>query len=89
MATAIERNLEHDAAAVEAWAQLDASQSAPRSIVHLQLGDAEAWSLAQIVKRVGWSELRANAVDDDEAYAMRDALEQLRQALAEAGYAPR
>jgi hypothetical protein len=32
---------------------------------------------------------RENAVDDDEAYVMRDALGFLAKALQEAGYAPR
>jgi len=40
-------------------------------------------------KRVGWSELRANAEDDDQAYATRNALDPLREALKQAGYAPR
>jgi hypothetical protein len=48
-----------------------------------------ALGLAQFLKRVGWSEMRQNAVDDVEAYIIRDALDQVRQALQEAGYAPR
>lgn len=59
--------------------------------VHLScmLTDDEAWHLAQFLKRVGFSEFRTNAQDDAEAYAMRDAAARVRQALAEAGYAPR
>jgi len=53
------------------------------------LEPAQALALAQFVKRVGWQEVRQNAVDDDEAYAMRDALGELAKALREAGYAPR
>lgn len=53
------------------------------------LSDAEAWNLAQFLKRVGFSDFRTNAQDDDEAYAMRDAADRVRRALAEAGYAPR
>jgi hypothetical protein len=49
----------------------------------------EAWHLAQFLKRVGFSDFRSNAQDDDEAYAMRDAAARVREALAEAGYAPR
>ena len=48
-----------------------------------------AWSLAQFVKRVGWSEIRSNAVDGEEAEQVRAALEYLRDALAVAGFAPR
>lgn len=55
----------------------------------VELTDAEAWHLAQFLKRVGFSEFRNNAQDNDEAYAMRDAAERLRAALAQAGYAPR
>lgn len=53
------------------------------------LSDAEAWNLAQFLKRVGFSDFRTNAQDDAEAYAMRDAADRVRVALAEAGYAPR
>jgi hypothetical protein len=54
-----------------------------------QLTDSQAWNLAQFLKRVGFSDFRNNARDDDEAYAMRDAAEQVRRALAERGVAPR
>lgn len=57
--------------------------------VELLLSDAHALALAQFVKRVGWSEFRACAVDDDEAYEIRAAVDQLAKALAEKGYAPR
>jgi len=54
-----------------------------------ELTEAEAMALAQFHKRIGWRELRTNAVDDAEAYLMRDASEKLRAALAEKGYSPR
>lgn len=57
--------------------------------VTLELDSGNAWSLALFVKRVGWSEIRQNAVDDTEAYDMRDAIEALQRALAEAGISPR
>jgi hypothetical protein len=41
------------------------------------------------VKRLSWNEIRVNAVSDDDAYVMRDALDKLRTGLAEAGFAPR
>lgn len=50
---------------------------------------AQAWQLAQFVKRIGWSEIRQNASTDDEAYVMRAALAAIREELAEQGYAPR
>lgn len=55
--------------------------------VELPLDQAEA--LAQFVKRVTWTEIRACAVDDKEAYEIRAALSALAKGLAEAGYAPR
>jgi hypothetical protein len=48
-----------------------------------------AEALSQFLKRVGYSEMRQNAVDDVEAYTMRDALDQVRKSLQEAGYDPR
>jgi len=54
-----------------------------------ELSDAQALALAQLVKRVGWQEVRVNAVDDDEAYLMREALSALQKGLSESGYAPR
>ena len=57
--------------------------------VWMELEPAQALALAQFVKRVGWSEIRQNAIDDDEAYAMREALVLLAKALGESGYAPR
>jgi hypothetical protein len=57
--------------------------------ITVHLTDFNAWHLAQWLKRVSFSEFRQNAVDADEAYAMRDAAERVRSALANAGYAPR
>lgn len=57
--------------------------------VDVDLDGTEAWDLAQFINRVGWSELRSNAEDDDQAYAMRDVLNRLREALEQAGYSPR
>lgn len=55
----------------------------------LELTDDQAWNLAQFLKRAGFSDFRANAQDDAEAYAMRDAADRVRVALADVGYAPR
>lgn len=53
------------------------------------LSDDEALALAQFLKRVGWSEMRQNAVDEDEAYLIRAGLDQVRAALADVGFSPR
>ena len=57
--------------------------------VSMALEPAQALALAQFVKRVRWTEVRQNAVGDDEADLMMDAMRELAKALAEAGYAPR
>ena len=57
--------------------------------VELLLDDAQALALAQLVKRIGWSDMRSLAVSDDEAYLMRDAVSEVAKALAAEGYAPR
>jgi len=57
--------------------------------IEFHLDDTRALALAQLVKRIGWAEMRQNAVDDAECYHMRDAIDVLGRALAEAGYAPR
>lgn len=60
-----------------------------RITVEVDLSPELALALAQFVKRVGWSEIRANAVDEDEAYDIRNALQYLRDGLAARGFAPR
>jgi hypothetical protein len=55
----------------------------------VDLTDAQAWHLAQVLKRVGFSEFKLNAQDEDEAYGMRDAADKVRRALADVGYALR
>jgi cytochrome c len=57
--------------------------------IPLELTEQEALDLAQFVKRVGWQEMRQNAVDEDEAYRIREALDKVRKALADVGYSPR
>lgn len=48
-----------------------------------------AEALAQLVKRICWSDVLALATDKGETYAMMDGIAALQRALAEAGYAPR
>lgn len=58
-------------------------------ILTVELSKDQAWAIAQFFKRAGFSDYRANAVDDDEAYEMRDAADVIRNALSEHGIAPR
>ncbi|HEU0204304.1 MAG TPA: hypothetical protein VFR86_28160 [Burkholderiaceae bacterium] len=58
-------------------------------VLDVPLAPAEAWAFAQFLKRVGFDDYRALAMDRDETEQMRDAGEKLRAALAQQGYAPR
>ncbi len=51
--------------------------------------DAEAWAFAELCKRIGWSECRQNAVDDDEARNMIVAASKMQQAFGRAGFTVR
>lgn len=57
--------------------------------IKFSLPPDEAEALAQFLKRVGLSDFRSLAYNDDEAYVMQAAAKHLRTALAEVGYAPR
>ncbi len=59
------------------------------TLVLTDITEAQTMALAQFVKRVGWTDIRQNAVDDDEAYQMRDAIVALQKALDFVGYSPR
>lgn len=54
-----------------------------------EMSEAEALALAQLCKRITFSDMRSCAVDDNEAYVIRDAVDKLQGALKAAGYAPR
>ncbi|MCQ8118431.1 DUF7706 family protein [Methylomonas rosea] len=55
----------------------------------VQVSDQEAWDLAQFLKRVGYSDFRSNAVDDEEAYRMLAAAAKVSRSLGSLGYGPR
>jgi hypothetical protein len=57
--------------------------------VQVELNAEQAWALAQLVKRIGWADCRSLAEDEQQTRLMIEATERVRQALAEAGYAPR
>jgi hypothetical protein len=54
-------------------------------VAALELSREEAYALAQLAKRTGFSDVRELAVDEGEAYAMIYALSKLRDALAASG----
>ena len=55
----------------------------------VELSDEQAWAIAQWLKRAGFSQWRALAASDKEAWAMQDAAQQLRDELSFQGYEPR
>ncbi|WP_445497040.1 DUF7706 family protein [Photorhabdus sp. SF281] len=55
----------------------------------VHLTHIEALALAQLVKRLNWAKIRSCAVNDEEAYQIKDAISKLQSALAYRGYAPR
>lgn len=57
--------------------------------VSIELNEELAHALSQFVKRVGLADMRSNAVNDCEAYLMREAIERVRIGLANAGFSPR
>ncbi|OGT04885.1 MAG: hypothetical protein A2Z65_12975 [Gallionellales bacterium RIFCSPLOWO2_02_58_13] len=58
-------------------------------IMEVALPNDQAWAFAEFLKRAGYNDYRQLATSDDEAYAMQDAAEKVRAALAEKGIAPR
>jgi len=57
--------------------------------VRVELEPEQAWALAQLVKRIGWSDCRGLAEDEAQTRLMIEATERVRTALAAVGYAPR
>ena len=57
--------------------------------IRVVLTDPQAWEFAQFLKRACFSDYRDHATSDEEAYQMINAGERIREALAQAGYAPR
>ena len=57
--------------------------------VTAELTQSQALTLAQFVNRLTWSEIQACAVDEDETYELRDAVNLLQKSRAEAGFSPR
>lgn len=67
----------------------DGAETTLTEKLFLELDDKEAMALAQFIKRLTWTEMRACAISDDETYLMKDAIDKLQKALSEEGYAPR
>lgn len=57
--------------------------------LEFEMSAHEAWSLSNVLKRVGYSEIETLAVDVNETEGASSGLSILCRALAEAGYDPR
>jgi hypothetical protein len=57
--------------------------------VDIEVTIEQAKALAQFVKRIGFTEFKANAVDEKEAYLIRDGVSQLQNSLSRNGFSPR
>lgn len=57
--------------------------------IQLELEPFAAYALAELCKRIGFQDCRENAVNQDEAYHMLHAMDQVRIALERAGVAVR
>lgn len=60
-----------------------------KTTVQFEIDEFQADALAEFVKRVGWKEIRDNAVNEDQAFLIRDGINALRGGLTRAGFAPR
>lgn len=57
--------------------------------ISVNFAEAEADALAEMAKRICWTDIKALSADDQEATAMLNGVLRLRQALAASGFAPR
>jgi hypothetical protein len=60
----------------------------PLTRITIELTQKQAQALAQSIKRNIWEDVRHNAKNDEEAYLIRDAFEELQYALTYAGFSP-
>ena len=65
------------------------STSTGRAPAAGDLTDDQAWALAELCKRIGYSDCESLAVDSKEAHTMIDATSILQGILTAAGYAVR
>ena len=60
-------------------------QDRPIDLTVPMLTEAQAYALAQLCKRIGWSDVRSIAIDDDEARLMIQVTDRVRGALEQVG----
>jgi len=57
--------------------------------IEIEASEKQLYAVAQVLKRTGFTDIRALSASDEEAYDAQYALEQIRTGLAAAGYNPR
>jgi len=57
--------------------------------LEIEIPEIQAEAVSQILKRIGFSEIRALSSDEEEAYNAQYGLEKIRGSLAEQGFNPR
>ena len=57
--------------------------------LEIEIPEIQAEAVSQILKRIGFSEIRALSCDEEEAYNAQYGLEKIRESLAEQGFNPR
>mgnify|MGYP003584110867 CR=1 FL=1 len=57
--------------------------------IKFEIEENQAAALSQMLKRIGFSEIRKLSTSEEETYEAQNALESVRKALADAGYNPR
>lgn len=58
-------------------------------IIEIETTGEQVEAMAQVLKRIGFSDIRRLSETDAEAYNAQYALEQVRQSLSKQGHAPR
>lgn len=54
--------------------------------IEFEANEKQIYAAAEVLKRIGYTEIRALSASEDEAYNAQYALEQIRAGLAAAGY---
>lgn len=57
--------------------------------LYLELSNEQAWALAELAKRIGWTELRQLSASDSECETMQAAVAKLGKELSEQGFESR
>jgi len=57
--------------------------------IEIEANEKQLYAAAQVLKRIGFSDIEKLCKDKDETYDAQYALEQIRAGLAAAGYNPR